>query len=166
MDKMHVGCRLFHAQHCIKGRRRRKGILRGRPSLIVENMGWGGGVTATNYLGEVSKPDGLTLGYFTGALFHFQLKEGTRLEASKYPFIAGVESVAVSYIRSDVPPGIKRPEDLIKAHRFKAGGLATGSSKDVRFQLSFDLLGLPYDYVTGYSSSYTARVGGQRKRAQ
>src|SRR3990170_972414 len=112
----------------------------GRPTLIVQNMGGAGGVTATNYLGEVSKPDGLTLGYFTGALFHFQLKEGTRLEASKYPFISGVESVAVSYIRSDVPPGIKRPEDLIKAHSFKAGGLATGSSKDVRFRLSFDFL--------------------------
>jgi len=56
------------------------------------------GVSATNYLGEVSKPDGLTLGYFTGALFRFQLKEGTRVEASKYPFIAGVESISISYI--------------------------------------------------------------------
>jgi len=138
----------------------------GRPTLIVQNMGGAGGVTATNYLGEVSKPDGLTLGYFTGALFHFQLKEGTRLEASKYPFISGVESVAVSYIRSDVPPGIKRPEDLIKAHRFKAGGLATGSSKDVRFRLSFDLLGLQYDYVTGYNSSSVARLAVQRNEVQ
>ena len=138
----------------------------GRPTLIVQNMGGAGGVTATNYLGEVSKPDGLTLGYFTGALFHFQLKEGTRLEASKYPFISGVESVAVSYIRSDVPPGIKRPEDLIKAHRFKAGGLATGSSKDVRFRLSFDLLGLQYDYVTGYNSSSAARLAVQRNEVQ
>jgi tripartite-type tricarboxylate transporter receptor subunit TctC len=138
----------------------------GRPAVVVQNMGGGGGVTGTNYLGEVSKPDGLTVGYFTGALFHFQLKEGTRVEASKYPFIAGVESVSVAYIRSDVPPGIKRPEDLLKAHRFKAGGLATGSSKDVRFRLSFDLLGLQYDYVTGYSSSSTARLAVQRNEVQ
>ncbi len=138
----------------------------GRPAVIVQNMGGAGGVTATNYLGEVSKPDGLTLGYFTGALFHFQLKEGTRVEASKYPFIAGVESVAISYIRSDVPPGIKRPEELLKAQRFKAGGLAVGSSKDVRFRLSFDLLGVKYDYVTGYNSSSTARLAVQRNEVQ
>jgi tripartite-type tricarboxylate transporter receptor subunit TctC len=138
----------------------------GNPTLIVQNMGGGGGVTATNYLGEVSKADGLTLGYFTGALFRFQLKEGTRVEASKYPFIGAVESVAVSYIRSDVPPGIKRAEDLIKAHRFKAGGLSTRSSKDVRFQLSFDLLGLQYDYVTGYNSSSIARLAVQRNEVQ
>lgn len=138
----------------------------GKPSVVVQNMGGGGGVTATNYLGEVAKSDGLTLGYFTGALFRFQLKEGTRLDASKYPFIGAVESVSVSYIRSDVAPGIKRPEDVVKAQRFKAGGLSNGSSKDVRFRLSFDLLGLPYDYVTGYSSSSTARLAVQRNEVQ
>jgi tripartite-type tricarboxylate transporter receptor subunit TctC len=138
----------------------------GNPTLIVQNMGGGGGVTATNFLGEVAKPDGLTLGYFTGALFRFQLKEGTRVDASKYPFIGAVESVSVSYIRSDVAPGIKRPEDIVKAQRFKAGGLSNGSSKDVRFRLSFDLLGIPYDYVTGYSSSSTARLAVQRNEVQ
>lgn len=138
----------------------------GKPSVVVQNMGGGGGVSATNYLGEVAKPDGLILGYFTGALFRFQLKEGTRVDASKYPFIGAVESVSVSYIRSDVAPGIKRPEDVVKAQRFKAGGLSNGSSKDVRFRLSFDLLGLPYDYVTGYSSSSTARLSVQRNEVQ
>jgi tripartite-type tricarboxylate transporter receptor subunit TctC len=138
----------------------------GRPAVVVQNMGGAGGATATNYLGEVAKPDGLTLGYFTGALFRFQLKEGTRVEASKYPFVAGVESISVAYIRSDVPPGIKRPEDLIKAHRFRAGGLQIGGSKDVRFLLSFDLLGLQYDYVTGYNSSSDARLAVQRNEVQ
>jgi hypothetical protein len=132
--------------------------------MVVQNMG-GGGVTATNYLGEVSKPDGLTLGYFT-ALFRFQLKEGTRVEASKCPCIAAVESISVSYIRSDVAPGIKRPEDIVKAQRFKAGGLSSGRCKDVRFRLSFDLLGLQYDYVTCYSSSSTARLAVQRNEVQ
>ena len=138
----------------------------GRPAVVVQNMAGAGGITATNYLGEVAKPDGLTVGYFTGSLFHFQLKEGTRVEASKYPFIAGVQSVAVSYIRSDVPPGIKQPEDFIKAQRFKAGGLNVSSSKDVRFRLSFDLLGLQYDYVTGYNDSSAARLAVQRNEVQ
>jgi hypothetical protein len=40
------------------------------------------------------------------------------------------------------------------------------SSKDVRFRLSFDLLGLKYDYVTGYNSSSDARLAVQRNEAQ
>ena len=38
----------------------------GQPTVTVQNMGGGGGLTAVNYLGEVVKPDGLTAGYFTG----------------------------------------------------------------------------------------------------
>ena len=37
--------------------------------------------------------------------------------------------------------------------------------KDVRFRLSFDLLGLKYDYVTGYSSSSTAQLAVRRNEA-
>lgn len=40
------------------------------PSIVVQNMGGGAGITGVNFLGEVAKPDGLTAGYFTGSLFH------------------------------------------------------------------------------------------------
>ncbi|HXG49848.1 MAG TPA: hypothetical protein VNN77_00380 [candidate division Zixibacteria bacterium] len=139
----------------------------GRPSVVVQNMGGGGGVTAVNYLGEVAKPDGLTAGYFTGSLFHYQIREpGLRVDLARFGFIAGVQGVTVSYIRADTPPGIKKPADFVKAERFKAAGLGVASSKDVRFRLSFDLLGLKYDYVTGYNSSSTARLAVQRNEAQ
>ena len=48
------------------------------------------------------------------------------------PYIASVGSVTVCYIRSDVPPGIKKPTDIAKAERFKAGGLSFDSNKDLR----------------------------------
>jgi hypothetical protein len=38
--------------------------LPGQPLIVVQNMPGAGGVTGTNYLGEVAKPDRLTLGYF------------------------------------------------------------------------------------------------------
>jgi tripartite-type tricarboxylate transporter receptor subunit TctC len=138
----------------------------GQPTIIVQNMGGGGGVTAVNYLGEVVKPDGLTIGFFTGALFHQQVREpGLRVDLSKFGFITGVPGVTVSYVRADLPPGIKKPADFVKAERFKAAGLGVASSKDVRFRLSFDILGLKYDYVTGYNSSSTARLAVQRGEA-
>jgi tripartite-type tricarboxylate transporter receptor subunit TctC len=139
----------------------------GQPAIVVQNMGGGGGITGVNYLGEVAKPDGLTAGYFTGSLFHHQTRDpGLRVDLGKFGFITGVHGVTVSYIRADTPPGIKKPADFVKVERFKAAGLSTSSSKDVRFRLSFDLLGLKYDYVTGYSSSSTARLAVQRNEAQ
>jgi hypothetical protein len=65
-----------------------------------------------------------------------------------------------------VAPGIKKPSDFVKAQKFRAAGLGVSSSKDVRFRLSFDLLGLKYDYVTGYNNSSDARLAVQRNEAQ
>lgn len=138
----------------------------GQPSVTVQAMGGGGGLIAVNYLGEVAKRDGLTAAYFTGSLFQHQIKDpALRVDISKFGFITGVHGVTVSYIRTDVPPGIKKPVDFVKAHKFRAAGLGISSSKDVRFRLSFDLLGLKYDYVTGYNNSSDARLAVQRGEA-
>lgn len=139
----------------------------GAPPVTVQNMGGGGGLTAVNYIGEVAKPDGLTAAYFTGALFQHQIKDpALRVDIGKFGFITGVHGVTVSYVRADVTPGIKKPSDFVKAQKFRAAGLGVSSSKDVRFRLSFDLLGLKYDYVTGYNNSSDARLAVQRNEAQ
>lgn len=139
----------------------------GNPTITVQNMGGGGGLTAVNYIGEVAKPDGYTAAYFTGSLFQQQIKDpALRVDVSKFGFVTGVHGVTVSYIRADVPPGIKKPTDFIKAQKFRAAGLGISSSKDTRFRLSFDLLGLKYDYVTGYNNSSDARLAVQRNEAQ
>src|SRR5438552_1126884 len=139
----------------------------GQPALIPQNMAGAGGVTGMNFLGEVAKPDGLTMGYFTGPYNHQMMRTPTlRIDLNKLPFIASVQGVTVCYIRSDVPPGIKKPTDLAKAERFRAGGLSYDSNKDLRFRLAFDILGLKYDYVTGYNSSNDARLAVQRNEIQ
>jgi tripartite-type tricarboxylate transporter receptor subunit TctC len=139
----------------------------GNPVIVVQNMSGGGGVTGINYLGEVAKHDGLTLGYFTGPYNHQMMKSSTlRIDLMKVPFIASVQGVTVCYIRSDVPPGIKKPTDIAKAERFRAGGLSFDSNKDLRFRLAFDILGAKYDYVTGYNSSNDARLALQRNEIQ
>jgi tripartite-type tricarboxylate transporter receptor subunit TctC len=139
----------------------------GNPTITIQNMGGGGGLIAVNYIGEVAKADGYTAAYLTGALFQHQIKDpALRVDIGKFGFITGVHGVTVSYIRADVPPGMKKPADFLKAQRFRAAGLGVSSSKDVRFRLSFDLLGLKYDYVTGYNNSSDARLAVQRNEAQ
>jgi tripartite-type tricarboxylate transporter receptor subunit TctC len=139
----------------------------GNPLIVVQNMPGAGGVTGINFLGEVAKRDALTLGYFTGVYNHQMMKNPSlRIDLMQVPYIASVGSVTVCYIRSDVPPGIKKPTDIAKAERFRAGGLSFDSNKDLRFRLAFDILGLKYDYVTGYNSSNDARLAVQRNEIQ
>jgi hypothetical protein len=139
----------------------------GNPRIIVKNMGGAGGTVGTNFLGEVAKPNGLTMGYFTGSVFkHLISDPGLQVDLSKFLVIASGEGVSVSYIRTDVAPGIKTAADFLKAKKFKAGGLAVTSSKDVRFRLSLDILEADYAYVTGYSSNSIARAAVQRDEIQ
>ena len=46
----------------------------GNPTVIPQNMAGAGGVTGMNFLGEVAKRDGLTLGYFTGPYNHQMMR--------------------------------------------------------------------------------------------
>src|SRR5215475_12717426 len=46
----------------------------GQPTFVPQNMAGAGGVTGINFLGEVAKPDGLTIGYFTGPYSHQMMR--------------------------------------------------------------------------------------------
>ena len=141
--------------------------LPGQPFIVAQNMPGAGGVTGTNYLGEIAKPDGLTMGYFTGQFFNLLTADPTlRVDLAKFAYIASIEGVAVAYMRKDVPPGIQDPKDMVKAKGLKAGGLSLNSAKDVRFRLQLDLLGVPHQYVTGYNSNSDARLALERNEIQ
>ena len=154
----------------IEGRLAAKHLARfipGNPTIIVSNMAGAGGVTATNFLGEVAKPDGLTMSYFTGNYFNILLADPIlRVNLAKFAYIASIEGSSVAYIRKDVPPGLSTPQDVLKAQTFRAGGLSATSTKDVRFRLELDLLGAKYSYVTGYNSNSDARLALQRNEIQ
>jgi tripartite-type tricarboxylate transporter receptor subunit TctC len=141
--------------------------LPGQPTIVVQNMPGAGGVTGTNYLGEIAKPDGLILGYFTGQFFNLLTADpNLRVDLAKFAYIASIEGVAVAYTRKDVPPGIQEAKDIVKAKGLKAGGLSLNSAKDVRFRLQLDILGIPHQYVTGYNSNSDARLALERNEIQ
>jgi tripartite-type tricarboxylate transporter receptor subunit TctC len=136
----------------------------GQPAVIVQNMAGAGGITATNYLGEVAKADGLTMSYFTGNFFNILLADPIlRVDLAKFAYVASIEGASVAYIRKEV---LKDPLELAKAPLFKAGGLSATSTKDVRFRLELDLIGAKYQYVTGYNSNSDARLALQRNEVQ
>lgn len=139
----------------------------GEPPVVINNMAGAGGVIGNNYLGEVSKPDGLTMGFFTSQFFNLLTADPTlRVDLGRFIYIASIEGVAVAYARKDLPPGLNEPRDIVKTRSLRAGGLSINSSKDVRFRLQLDLLGVPHQYVTGYNSNSDARLALERNEIQ
>jgi putative tricarboxylic transport membrane protein len=135
----------------------------GEPSVIVQNMDGAGGLVGASYLGEVAPKDGTYLGYLSGTSWLYVSEpERWRVDFRSYEFVAYEPGTTVHFVRTDVPPGMRKPSDIVKAKGLIAGGLSIDTSKDLRLRLGLDLLGVPYRYVTGYRSSPPARLALQR----
>src|SRR5258707_5038778 len=135
----------------------------GQPPILAQNKDGAGGIVGTNFLGEVGPRDGTMAGYFTGAAWKYVIEpENHRVDFKTFEFIGFQPGNAVYYVRADTEPGIKQAADIVRAKGVVAGGLALESSKDLLIRTSLDMLGVPYRYVTGYQSSATARLAGQR----
>lgn len=139
----------------------------GKPNVVVQNMGGAGGSIGTNWLGQVARPDGLTLGYLTASTGKAALGESDlKVDMTAFEFLGNVPDVNVTYIRADTPPGIKTPADIMKAKGFWIGGLTPDSPKDLAERMQLDMLGLEYKYLSGYKGSPEARLAVQQNEIQ
>jgi tripartite-type tricarboxylate transporter receptor subunit TctC len=137
--------------------------LDGAPNVISQNMDGAGGVVGATYLGEVAPKDGSYVGYLSGTSWVYVSEpERWRVDFKSYEFVAYQPGTTVHFARTDIPPGIKEPADIAKAKGLIAGGLSADTSKDLRLRLGLEMLGVPYQYVTGYRSSAPARLAFQR----
>jgi tripartite-type tricarboxylate transporter receptor subunit TctC len=136
--------------------------LEGQPGMIVQNMDGAGGLIGAQYLAEVAPRDGSVLGYLSGtAWLYVSDPDRWRVDFRKYEFVAYQPGTTVHFMRTDVPPGMHQPADIAKAQGLIAGGLSADTSKDLRLRLALDMLGVPYQYVTGYRSSPPALQRGE-----
>jgi tripartite-type tricarboxylate transporter receptor subunit TctC len=135
----------------------------GQPQVIVQNIAGAGGNNGTQYLGEVAPKDGTTLGYLTGSAWNFASQPTLfRADFRDYEFIGFQGGTVVYYMRTDVPPGIKQPADLLKAQGLVSGGIAATTGRDLAIRLVLDILGVPFRHVSGYRSGERVRLALQR----
>ena len=127
----------------------------GKPSVIVENMIGATGMIAANYVYNIAKPDGFTIGTLHGGIFFAQLlkAEGVKFDLMKYSWIGTAASEAsVLCIRSDLP--YKTVDDLLKAKSTIM--LGTTGPADVNGQFPIllkEFVGLNIKMITYPSSS-------------
>ncbi|MET0503306.1 MAG: tripartite tricarboxylate transporter substrate-binding protein [Candidatus Binatia bacterium] len=78
----------------------------GSPDIVVQNMPGAGAVIAANYIYNVAKPDGLTLGLINPANYIDQLlgSKEVKFDWPKFSWIGSPERIdQVLFIRTDVP---------------------------------------------------------------
>jgi tripartite-type tricarboxylate transporter receptor subunit TctC len=128
--------------------------LPGEPTLIVQNMPGGSSIVATNYLYNIAKADGLTLGALQGGVYLDQLlgHNSVKFDWSKFTWVGSPERLeAQLYMRANSP--YKTLDDIRHAAEPpRCGGAGTGATGYFVPKLLEEALGLKFKTVTGYQS--------------
>jgi len=102
----------------------------GNPTILVQNMPGAASIVATNYLSNVAKPDGLTLGAILPAIYFDQLvgRPEVKFDFAKIAWIGSPEqNDIIHYMRADSP--YRSIEDIRKAKEPpRCGSSGTGTT--------------------------------------
>lgn len=140
----------------------------GSPDIVVQNMPGGGTVIAANYIYNIAKPDGLTLGLVNPAIYVDQLlgAKEVKFDWPKLSWIGSPERIdQVLFIRADFPQ--KTIDDLRKAPEAPRCA-ATGRSGAGYFlpKLLEDGLSLKVQMVVGYGGGGDMNLAMEKGEVQ
>ncbi len=139
----------------------------GKPNIIVQNMPGANSLIAANYVYNVVKPDGMTLGTFNRNLIIGQLLnvDGVKYDMRKFAWLGSAASEStILAVRADLP--YRTFDDLRKAKEPVIVGATGPGANTYDFPLLLkDLLGANLKIVSGYSSSSDIMLAVERKEA-
>ena len=138
--------------------------LPGEPMIMVQNMPGASSLVAANYIYNMSKPDGLTLGALQGGAYFDQIlgRNTAKFDWSKFTWIGSPERLeAQLYMRADSP--YKTLDDIRRASEPpRCGGAGTGATGYFVPKVLEETLGLKFKTVTGYQSGGEIDVAVER----
>jgi tripartite-type tricarboxylate transporter receptor subunit TctC len=124
----------------------------GNPEIAVQNMPAAGSLVAANYVYNVAKPDGLTLGMVQYNIYMDQLvgRKEVQFDVRKFSWIGSPASESVLlYMRKDAP--YQSIRDIIRAKEPpKCGSSGTVSTDYLLARLLEDAVGARFNTVIGY----------------
>ena len=140
----------------------------GNPTFIVQNMAGAGSMIAANYVYNVAKPDGLTLGSISPSLYyaHVTGSKEVQFDWPKFTWIGSPErNGSLLFMRADTP--YKTLDDIRNAKeppRCSATGVGT-SGHDIP-KLFEETLGLRFRIITGYPGGAEQDLALERGEVQ
>ena len=132
----------------------------GHPTIVVDNMTGAGSLIAANHLYKVARPDGLTVGHFSGALVLGQVlgQAGIEFDGRKFEYLGAA-------VKEEVVCGLTKASGITSVEKWKAsktpvklGGTAPGASPDNTARVLKVALGLPIQIVSGYKGTAEIRL--------
>ena len=124
----------------------------GEPAMIVQNMPGAGSRIAANYIYNVAKPDGLTIGAIGPSLYLDQIigKKEVQFDWSKFGWIGSTEATPyLFYIKTDSP--YKTFDDIREAKEApKCSATSSGTSGHFVPKLLEEALGAKFNVIMGY----------------
>jgi tripartite-type tricarboxylate transporter receptor subunit TctC len=139
----------------------------GSPSFVVQNMTGGGSMVAANHVYNVAKPDGLTFGLVTPALYIEQLAGRNEVQHDwlKLSHVGSPERTArIFYIRA---AGYKSIEDIRKAaDPPKCGATGAGTASYYWPKLLADTFGFKLSLVPGYQGAADVNLAIEKGEMQ
>jgi len=140
----------------------------GKPSIISQNMPGAGSLSAANYIYNIAKPDGLTIGFVTPGLYFNQLTDmkEVKFDWAKFSWIGSPErTVRIIYSRSDT--SYKTLEDLHSAaEQPRCGATALGTVGHYFPRLIEEVAGVKFSIVTGYPGAAEIDLAMQKGEVQ
>ena len=140
----------------------------GGPDIVVQNMPGAGTVIAANYIYNIAKPDGLTIGLVNPAIYTDQLigAKEVKFDWTKFSWIGSPERIdQVLFIRTDFPQ--KTLDELRKAPEAPRCA-ATGRSGAGYFlpRLVEEGLGIKIQMVVGYGGGGDMNLAMEKGEVQ
>jgi tripartite-type tricarboxylate transporter receptor subunit TctC len=124
----------------------------GNPIMVVQNRPGAGSMIAANYIYNVAKPDGLTIGSIGPSLYLDQLigKKEVHFDWAKFGWVGSTENTPwLLYMKTDTP--YKTIDDVRKASQApKCSATGTGTSGHFIPKLLKEALGAKFNIVMGY----------------
>ena len=132
----------------------------GNPSIVVDNMPGGGSLIAANHLYKVSKPDGLTIGNFSGPVLRGRVlgQKGIEFDARKFEYIGTPVRFQYVCVLSKASGITDIDKWFASKIPVKMGGIGLGVSTDNVIKVVRAALGLPIQLVSGYKGMSDIRL--------
>ena len=140
----------------------------GNPTFVVQNMTGAGSIIGANYLYNISKPDGLTIGAIQPSIFFNQLmnQKEVKFDWGKFTWIGSSDkSDHLLYMRADLPykslAEVRRAADPPKC-----GSTGAGTSGSYIPKMLEEILGTKFTIVAGYQGGGEIDLAVERGELQ
>ena len=140
--------------------------IAGNPEIVVQNMPGAGSLVAANYVYNVAKPDGLTLGMVQYNSYMDQLvgRKEVQFNVRKFAWIGSpVSETVLLYMRNDAP--YKSIRDIVKAKEPpKCGSSGTVSTDYLLAKILEDSIGAKFSTVLSYQGGSEIDIAVEKGR--